>query len=102
MQEESGILPIKSDETVDIESDITRLIAAKIEYATSEASTIQPIFITNPFENESEITNSLTKSDRAFENFIEITEVPLIESITGSQIKLKRATKKETRISGVK
>ena len=102
IQEESGIFPIKSDETVDIESDITRLIAAKIEYATSEASTIQPIFITNPFENESEITNSLTKSDRAFENFIEITEVPLIESITGSQIKLKRATKKETRISGVK
>ncbi len=100
IQEESGISPIKSDETVDIESDITRLIAAKIEYATSETSKIQPVFITNPFEDSETI--DLEVPNNAFDSFKELDETPLIESITGSQIKLKRATKKEKRVDGVK
>ena len=100
IQSGTETLTIKKDEEIDIDSDITRLIAAKIEYATSETSKIQPVFITNPFEDSETI--DLEVPNNAFDSFKELDETPLIESITGSQIKLKRATKKEKRIGGVK
>jgi hypothetical protein len=100
IQSGTETLDIKKDEAIDIDSDITRLIAAKIEYAASETSKIQPVFITNPFEKSETI--DLEVPNNAFDNFKELSETPLIESITGSQIKLKRATKKEKRIEGVK
>ena len=83
-----------------IETDITQLIAAKIEYKNTEVPVkIEPKFITDPFQKNIENTVP-TESTELFENFVKNADSPLIIGDKKENIKVDFTTQKSVKIKG--
>lgn len=87
---------------VDIERDISSLIAAKIEYRNTESvASIEPIFIANPFHEIAETTLPIQET-AVFETFLKTQDTEFVTGEKNTNIKLNRPAKKAKKVSGTR
>ena len=93
---------IIENKKIDIEADISSLIAAKVEYKQSESiSSIEPAFIEYSFHGTRE--NIIpTEDNSVFEDFLKPKDEIFITGEKNKKIKLNRPTKKIKKVSGTR
>lgn len=85
---------------VEIENDISSLMAAKVEYRNNESvSNIEPIFMVNPFHEIAETALPVEETP-VFETFLKPQNTEFITGEKNTKIKLSRPAKKEKKVNG--